>query len=330
MSFDLFWTRKRGASSKASAESNAGSKRTPRAEEFARGAVERAVFAETVQHPLTMLPAAMSAVGALWLALISVDPAVFAVTFGSALVGAGAWIFNYFVRGEELARRHVEELRQRRLAETRDQGEDLFQKWLAAGHTEGAKQAKDLRDAYQRLSERLTGGQSLGGERLRVLAEDTYLEGVAILRQALRVHQALRGVDRDKLAEELERWTSQLERLGGEASGDARAAALAKRCEAHRRRLELYDRQSSVVGDLLAESEVLESALESTFLGTADLGDAEGFFARGGESAEALVRAVEAARRVEERLQGLNVDDNRDDEVYLEAGTRQGPGETRR
>ncbi len=71
---------------------------------------------------------------------------------------------------------------------------------------------------------------------------------------------------------------------------------------------------------MLAQSEELESALESTYLETADLGNAEALFARG-SSAEELERAVNAARRVEERLRQMGAP-REDEDIYLEAGHR--------
>ncbi len=300
--------------------------RPPRPEDFTAGAIHRAVLAETLQHPLTILPAALSAVGGLYMGLISLDPGSFAVTFGGALLAAGAWVVNYFIRGEKLAARHVERLRQRRERMRREELRSLESEWAAADHPAGTQQARELRQAYGKLEELLASRwaetRGLNAERLLVLAEDTYQEGSAILRQALDAHRALGRIDRDKLERELFEWRADLGRLrsGRTVAAGVSAETLETRIAAHERRLELYDQQAQTVERLLAESEVLESALESTYLEAVDLQSPEAFFSRG-RAAEELERAVAAARRVEERLRSMDRPPG-DDEIYLEANER--------
>ena len=186
---------------------------------------------------------------------------------------------------------------------------------------EGAKQARELREAYFKLEELLSSRfEGLNGQRLRVLAEDTYREGVAILRGALDTFRGLQQVDYQLLWHEIGEWSQQLEQLEqlGAATGDPRAETLATRIASHRRRLELYKERAESFDRMLAQSEELEAALESTYLETIALKSADILLARG-DSVAALERAVSAARRVEDRLRGQEAPD-RDDDVYLEAG----------
>lgn len=300
----------------------------PKAEDFTPGAVNRAILAETLQHPMTIMPAAISAVGGLYIGLMELDPQAFAVTFLSGLVAAGAWVFNYFVRGEKLAERHVERLRERRDGYQQERARSVEEEWAEVGHPDGEKQARELREAYERLDElletRFARTQSPNLQRLRVLAEDTFQEGAAILRQALEAYRALGQVDHRHLERELFEWRAELGRLrrAPAAEREARQAALDTRIATHERRLELYYQQRKSVEELLAESEVLESALESTYLEAVDLGSAEAIFTRG-ESASRLERAVAAARRVEERLRNLG-QPTREDKIYLAAGEGEG------
>ncbi len=300
----------------------------PGAEEFTPRAVNRAVLAETVQHPMTILPAAASAVGFLYIGLIGLGPGALAVTFFSALAALGAWVFNYFIRGEDFAVRHVASLRERRAQQRRDEAASLEAEWTEVGLEEGVKQARELREAYSKLEEFLksrfaeSGGSTpaLNVQRLMVLAEDTYREGVAILRRALDSSRALKLLDWEKLRRELEEWQAQLAELSadGDEAREVRRAGLETRIAAHERRLKLGKDQATSVEQLLAESEVLESALETTYLEAVDLGSPDTFFARGQSAAE-LERAVSAARRVEDRLRGMS-EEREEDEIYLQAG----------
>ncbi|MEE8523591.1 MAG: hypothetical protein V3T72_06635 [Thermoanaerobaculia bacterium] len=302
----------------------------PGAEDFAPGAVNRAVLTETLQHPLTILPAAAAAVGAVYMGLLGPDAASFAATFGSMLVAGGAWIFNYFIRGEAFAERHVKKLRRQRETLRREELRSLESEWSTSGHEEGTRQALELRQAYQKLDEFLRsrfdgdGGSSLNAQRLMMLAEDTYREGVVILRQALEAHRALRLVDRDKLELELFEWRAelgQLRRSDADTAEDVRAAGLDTRIAAHERRLRLIAGQEKSVEQLLAESETLEAALESAYLEAVDLQSPEAFFNHG-RAAEELERAVTAARRVEERLRSMSGPTAAEDEIYLTAAER--------
>lgn len=303
---------------------------TPGSEDFAPGAVHRAVLTDTLQHPLTILPAAAAAVGAVYMGLLGPDAASFAATFGSMLVAGGAWIFNYFIRGEAFAERHVEKLRRRRETLRREELRSLEGEWSTSGHEEGERQARELRQAYQKLDEflrtRSADRSGLHAQRLMVLAEDTYREGVVILRQALEAHRALRLVDRDKLERELFEWRAELGELRRSDAGsaeDVRAAGLDTRIAAHERRLRLIAGQEKSVEQLLAESETLESALESAYLEAVDLQSPEAFFNHG-QAAEELERAVTAARRVEERLRSMSGPTAAEDEIYLTAAERRG------
>ena len=300
----------------------------PGAEDFSRGAVNRAVLTETIQHPLTILPVAAAAVGAVYMGVLGPDAASFAATFAGMLLAGGAWIFNYFIRGEALAARHVQKLRERRETLRREELRSLEGEWAGVGHPEGERQARELRQAYQKLADflasRLAGGGGLNAQRFTVLAEDTYREGVAILRQALEAYRALQRVDRGKLESELFEWRAELGELRRSEAGAAdpvRAAGLDTRIAAHERRLRLIAGQEKSVEQLLAESETLEAALESAYLEAVDLQNPDKIFTQG-RAAEELERAVQAARRVEERLRSMSGPPAAEDEIYLTATDR--------
>jgi hypothetical protein len=286
----------------------------PTAEDFSPRAVNRAVLSETLQHPLTILPAALSGVGALSIGILGLAPTSAALTFASTLLAAGAWIVNYFLRGETFAERYVERLQEKRLALREEEVEGLVREWQATGHADGIQQLRDLREAYAQLraflEERLAGEQGHGLQlrRLQVLAEDTFRGGVAILRQALHLVRALASVDRATLERELATWQAE----------EGQSSTLVTRIAAHEERLELCAEQEEAIEHLLAESEILEAALQKTHLEAAKLESPDVLFARGHTASE-LERAVEAARRVEERLRGREAVAAGDD-IYLEAG----------
>ncbi len=296
--------------------------RRPTADDFTKRAVGRAVLTETLQHPLTILPAAAAAVGGLYMGLLGAGPLAFGLTLGSAVVGAGSWIVNYFLRGEAFAERHVSALRDARRDHRHATLATLEASWATTGNIEGVGQARELREAFARLvgyveeTEGARGGIDL--DRLRVLAEDTYDEGVRILRMALETQQALQALDVEKLRRELAIWQTELTSARDLGIDDPRLAGHELRIDGHRKRLRLYDERLETLAGLLAQSEVLESALESAYLEVVDLRSADTLVARG-HAAEALERAVDAARRVEDRMRERMTRNPEADRAYLDA-----------
>ncbi len=283
------------------------------------------MLSETLQHPLTILPAAAAAVGGLYMGLIGPDPVSFAVTFGGAVLGVGAWIYNYFVRGERFAEDHVGALREQRQQHRLDELATLEADWQANGHAEGLQQARELREAYTRLQDYLLGriaeGAGLDVQRLMVLAEDTYAEGVAILRMALDSREALQAINVKKLRHELATWRRELSAARELGLEDPRLAGHETRIAGHEKRLELCADRERSLADLLGQSEVLESALETAYLEVIDFQKRDTLLARG-NAASALEQAVHAARRVEDRMRGTLTPDRESDEEYLEASDR--------
>jgi len=317
------------AAATTKARRGAGAGRVPGAEDFTRRSIYRAVLKDTLQHPLTLMPAVASALSGLYMGLFGLDPTTLAVTFGGALVGAGAWVFNYFIRGEALAEKRVAKLRQARARQQHAEIASLEAEWAQTGLAEGVQQARELREAFQKLDGFLEGrladaggitnpDRGLSVQRLRVLAEDTYREGAAILRSALETFKAVQQVDHDKLENELASWRQELRAVKATGAEAIRVESLEKRIASHERRLELLRERAQSIDQLFAESEALESALESTYLEAVDLKSPEVLLGQG-QAASALERAVSAARRVEDRLRGMD-GTKEDEELYLTAG----------
>ena len=234
---------------------------------------------------------------------------------GFGFVSAVGWVINYVGRGDTLVEQHIQALRAFRAEHERREVEELALASQRAGFLEGAKEAEDLTEAYHKLHRFLVEAQAGQGnassERFRVLAEDTYRHGVAILHRALSLFQALQGVDVDTLEQERKAWIRQREHEGPSES-------LERNIEAHTKRLDRYRRREEELRALIAQLNELEMALETTYLEVVDL---VGHTARvglfeGGAAAH-LETAVAAARRVEQRLQGFGDGDTRADEEYL-------------
>jgi hypothetical protein len=234
---------------------------------------------------------------------------------GFGFVSAAAWVINYVGRGDTLVEHRIQQLRALRDDYERREVEELALACRRAGFLAAEKENEELTAAYHKLHhflvEQQTGQGNASSERFRVLADDTYRHGVAILHRALNLFQALQGVDVDTLEQERKAWIRQREQ-------DGPSESLERNIEAHTKRLDRYRRREEELRTLIAQLNELETALETAYLEVVDLVGHEasaGLFESG--AAAHLERAVEAARRVEQRLRGFGDEDTRADEQYL-------------
>jgi hypothetical protein len=280
-------------------------------------AVQQAVLKDTLQHPATILPGALAAVAALWSLAIELSPTSLLAMLGFGFASATAWVINYVGRGDTLAARHIQTLRTLRVEYAHREVETLALHCQHAGFHDGAKEARELTAAYQKLNSVLLkpqrGGESANNERFRVLAEDTYRHGVLILRQALSLFQALHRIEVATLEQERQAWIKQQQH--------APSASLERNIEAHGTRLERYRKRAEELHELMAQVNELETALETAYLEIVDLaGRSTSPILFDSGAAARLQTAVAAARRVEQRLRRLEHGDTPADEAYRQAG----------
>jgi hypothetical protein len=230
-------------------------------------------------------------------------------------VSAVAWVINYVGRGDILAEQHIQKLRALRVEYERREVAELALACQRAGFSAGTKEVQELTVAYHKLQQFLrqqpAGQAHASSERFRVLAEETYRHGVALLQRALNLFQALQSIDVHTLEQERQAWISQQQQAG-------QSESLARNIESHTKRLDQYQRREEELWTLIAQLNELETALTTAYLEIVDLVGQQtsvGLFESG--AAAHLERAVEAARRVEQRLRGFGDEDTRADEEYL-------------
>ncbi len=290
-------------------------------------AVNRAVWSRVLQHPSTLAPLALSILSGTYMGLIHLDKVAFAAALAGGMLTLGSIVYHYFIRGETHVKAVVAELMGSREQDVWAQFESLRQGMQAAGFREGLTQLDDLRAVYQKLSDYLEAEQRRqdrpGIARFAVMARDCRAEGLRILQLALSTHQALRQTQAAKLKSEREEWLRQAGVVkasidAGNPQHQARYDALIARAEAHERTLERFEKRRGELIQLLAQSEVLEGALESAYLDVIDL--LEQKLPGGDDPVARLESAVSAARAVEERLRAPAASASDDDEYLRAAG----------
>jgi hypothetical protein len=282
-------------------------------------AVQKWVLSETLQHPATIWTGAGAVVSGLYLGAFGVSSAGLAATLGLVFVSGASWSVNYFIRGKKLAQDRVSSvMRQLQNAEV-DELEQLVEECLNGGFSEGAKEGRELLTAYLAFQSFLPDvdgtGENLSAMRFKELGRDALQQGVSCLVRARFMWQALSGVDIQVIQKELNQMRCKLAKGGEETS--AEKGRLEQQIASHDSRVKSYESQQARLGEILAEIDQLESALERARLESVELvrQDATSSL-ESGTAASRLEKAVAAAKRVELRLRGMDQSDRVSDSIY--------------
>lgn len=279
----------------------------------------KAILKESVQHPSTLYPAGISFLSGLYMALIDMSPTSLALAMGSGLLSLASFVFHYFIRGDKIGERKLKELRRQRNLRKVEEAEDIEREAKESGFREGEKEAVELREAYLRLSiflrEKLEKKRSMTAGRFMVLAEETYRQGLALIKKANRMYRALSEIDYRKLQRELKVFEKELKthKQKGDEGSQVMIETLNSKIESHDKRIKLYEDKKQTLDQLMAQCEILEATLDSAYLEVVDLID-NSKVTKHRNVANNLEKAVQAARRVEERLMGLET--KNDDSIY--------------
>lgn len=296
-------------------------KSLPTEKDFFGGAVQKYVLQETIQHPATIIPLGIAGgfTGLMVLGLMAITPFTLVVPVVAGLAGGGAWVYNYGTRGKDLAARYVQNLRNQLEKARKEEVSELKHQCSVVGFEEGVKEAGELEEAYLKfiayLESKTKTDQDLGVVRYASLAKDIYKEGLKLLRSALEASKALQAIDIEALKRDRKNYARQLEK----SKTNAESKGLEARIKNHDDRILVYDKYAEVVYQLLAQLEELEGTLENSYLELVNLSQGRELVTTT-ESVNRLEQAVNAARRVEEKLRGK--DTLAEDQIYLEAGRK--------
>lgn len=296
------------------------------AEDYTGNAARKYVFSEAVQHPTTIFSAAVAILGGIYMGLVSFDETSLAVAAGGAVFSLASWVYHYFVRGEKLAAEYQQHRIKQREKKKKRKVQDIERSFRVARFKTGEEAARELKEAYFRLrdflKEKYKGNMSSRAERFMLLADDAYEQGVQFLNKAYTLYDALSRMDEAKLKYELKDWIQERDELKENTKikpelKKMMLETVRDKIRLHRRRLELRETREDSLRQVLAQCEVLEATLDASYLEMVDMMD-EDFAVQQKDVASKLERAVNATRKVEDRLRGLGRDDA-DDDIYLKA-----------
>ncbi|MCP4215405.1 MAG: hypothetical protein GY765_12155 [bacterium] len=303
--------------------------RLPTVDDVTPAAIHKKVLSEATQHPTTLLPAAAAILSGAYMGLVDFSEVSFAVALGSAVISLASWVYHYFVRGEQIGVDYVNGIQEKYREQKERHVENVEEKCREARFHVGEQAAKELKNAYIRLDDflREKSGKRISSTvaRFSNLSEECYYQGVHFINKALALFQILQEMDGEKLREEMISWEDALEDMENDKSRDADQRkflmeALQEKIRKHKKRVGLYSERKETMEEALAQTESLEATLDSTYLEVVDLIDS-GTQIQRGNVATNLEKAVDAARRAENRIRGMERGPSeKDDEMYAEAG----------
>ncbi len=292
-----------------------------------QGQLQRFVFKEAIQFPTTIFPAATSVVSALYMLMISFDRPSFAVLVASGILAAGSFVYQYFFRYDKIAKKLVDRMKRDRFQDHSKMAEALHRECARASFREGAKESRELAQAFKKLRDFLideaNAAERPNVQKFLIMAEQSYKEGLACLRAALDTHRLLDKFDIRLLKKEIVAWSADIRRLQSRPGyNQTQIDAIRTKVHSHQTRLELHKQKTDQMHQYLAQSEVIEAALETTMLEVSQLLD-KGELVVHGDTVHKLEQAVAAARRVENKLREIESGGPSDeDKMYMNASKK--------
>jgi hypothetical protein len=236
---------------------------------------------------------------------------------GLAFIGLGTFAYRYLYRGPEYAKKVISEFRE---ALRRAQLEEItliIQILNQKCAEELARRAREFKAAFEDLVEDLRAQlndplRSRRSTRYLELAEENFLHGIAMLKQASQLHEALEESDVSTQRGQRTRLEKKLAENEEEA-GRARLKQLTRLIELHEKKEQELEQAMDAVDALTTAFN--EAKLEIA----AELPVGVQAAALHNGAPDSLTMALQAARRVEGRLNKPAHNEAVDDQVYLEA-----------
>lgn len=243
----------------------------PSLEDFSGKAVQKAVYSESLFHPVSLYSTSLGLLSGLGWYLF--DMSMLAIGMGGLLfVGGGMAIVNMFFRSDVIARQYLNRLSSRFAKEREIILQTLNTDLEQCPHIKGAEQYGEqarqqylfIKEKYDKfrimLDQKLKHGE-LTYARFLGAAEQVYLGGLDTLRQIVVLLQSVSTIDADYIARRLE----ELEQLKTPDSADEREYTTLKERRA------LLEQQLKQVNSLLTDNEESITTMSQTIATVAQM-----------------------------------------------------------
>ncbi len=287
--------------------------REDKLEEFSEESITKAVLNETLQHPLTIIPATLggvSLVAMLLLGPLAVEFFIAAVIFST--LGVATWVINYFLRGSVFVQRYFERLLSEQQRAKRASYLQIREKLAElVEYPEALRAYDELMNAYDKFLGMLKeqSNQPITVSELSKHAQATLDKGMETLNNVAGVLSAMQSVDISKLSmdkQQLEETLSRYPENNLVEQQRRQREATEKRIQALQERIDTYHECETLAQELLASCEQCENALENGLLKLSGRAAISGATPDVDDVVASMEMSVESVRRVEEMLKNLS------------------------
>jgi hypothetical protein len=259
----------------------------PKPEDFNHYNIDKKVRQDCLEHPATIYPVVGGVIGVVACIAVLANPVTVAATLGAFFVGGASYIWNYYVRGDELREKHRLKLLALKREHEKALMGDLVQDAQKLGFADGARIASAFHTAYGNLLRYVEDNDGPGMERYRMLAEQANREAYDQMQAAIDLFKALQSVD--MVGNERE-----LRRLRGIKNPDR---ATRTKIESLEEMLEAFNDSRQHLSELLAGMSGVEAVMQKAYLQMVGIGAHEPGETQEGAAGE-LQLALEAASKL--------------------------------
>ncbi len=278
--------------------------------------IRKAVLSEAVQHETVEIPAAVAAMGAIYLLLLhpvlelgdTVFFAVFGISVLALLVGSGSFVWRYvFNYNKAYEAKSLEIQRQQEEMELERLRARLIEGFTETRLVDGHHALRDLENEFkelQTLIARHGETDSLTLSYLAPLVDETFHQGLSVLDDALELARATSPQHDKQLESEVKTLEDRI-RQAREQKGEAERIKLwQEQIDTNRRQLYMVAKERLRLEGLLQQARKCKTALHDTRVQVASLKAETGTVSMNAVL-ETLQRTIDQARAVQDEMRKL-------------------------
>ena len=240
--------------------------RPPLVEDFSKKSVSGAVLNTALQHPATIFPGALGLVGIFGLLVLGPSAWLISLAAGGLCVGTGNCIFNFFFRGDAIAKEYIQKLQERledykqQLRDSaREEFEMLEQCSFASAYVgQGLQQFDMIHEKFENLKEILQSKMNTSELAFTTYfgtAEQVYLAVLDNLKSAALILKSIKSIDNNGY---IKNRLKDLKKIAQPTPADQ------NEIETLNKRKEIYDKKMEEVNALLTQNEEAMTELDAT------------------------------------------------------------------
>jgi DNA-binding SARP family transcriptional activator len=282
--------------------------------------IRRAILSDSLQEASTAVSLAVAAMALIYWLLYAPrigrgGPFALALLALAVIAAAASFIWSFFIRYDRAYERKSHEAlvqQQRAQREQQQAGVEVLRSELRDGFgaiscTEGQYALKSLDYEYNELKGVLGRHKErdpLTIAHLPALTDETYLQGLSVLDDALELARSVSSPTNQRLETDLKELDAKIEAAKGKAGADEQIKLWRAQAGSDRQRLDLVGQQRLHLQRLLQQSDRCEGALQQTRMELASL-KADASSGSVDSVLETLQKTIDQAKAIQEEMRKL-------------------------